>query len=69
MRVTALYDVHGNLPALQAVLADVERTGVDRIVSGDLVAGPMPAACLCHATPRSDSEIVTRLTPDDQRGG
>jgi predicted phosphodiesterase len=138
MRVAALYDVHGNLPALEAVLADVRRAGVDRIVvGGDVLPGPMPhesIACLtgldiptefihgngdretlaeiggaessfppairdvlrwtgeqltsddrrlvaawaptwrvtipelgdllfCHATPRNDSEIVTRLMP------
>jgi predicted phosphodiesterase len=141
MRVAALYDIHSNLPALEAVLADVRRAGVDRIVvGGDVVPGPMPretAACLraleipplcisgngdrevlnqragrpvavpdafrwmiehaaqqlsaederwiaawpptlrlsidgigevlfCHATPRNDEEIFTRLTPDDK---
>ena len=41
MRVAALYDIHGNLPALEAVLADVEREGVDAIViGGDIAAGP-----------------------------
>jgi predicted phosphodiesterase len=121
VRVAALYDVHGNLPALEAVLAEVARAGVDAIVcGGDVCAGPMPQACLdelraaggvfvrgnadrepgkwpaaqlgeddlaflaalpltasldvdglgptlfCHATPRSDEEIVTRLTPDEE---
>jgi predicted phosphodiesterase len=121
MRVAALYDVHGNLPALEAVLADVDRERVDAIVcGGDVAAGPLPAESLellrerraifvrgnadrelrdwpserlsarqlaflaglpltvsldvdglgpvlfCHATPRSDEEIVTRLTPDDE---
>jgi putative phosphoesterase len=43
MRLAALYDVHGNLPALEAVLRDVRNAGVDLIVSGgDLVPGPMP---------------------------
>ncbi len=113
MRVAALFDVHGNLPALDAVLGEVEREGVRHIVSGgDLVAGPAGAECLnrlrsvaaevsfvrgnadrevpefasevadwpltvelavdgldtvvfCHGTPRSDEEIVTRLSPDD----
>ena len=119
MRVAALYDVHGNLPALEAVLAEVEREAVDAVVcGGDVAAGPMPGECLarldavgatyvrgnadreltgwpaerlaaerrrflaslplsatlavdglgptlfCHATPRRDDEIVTRLTPD-----
>jgi predicted phosphodiesterase len=126
VRVAALYDVHGNLPALEAVLAEVENLDVDEIVcGGDVVWGPMPSECLsllraastrfvvgncerevltgegekarwcrdrltrnelalieawpltttcdvdglgavlfCHATPQSDLEIVTSLTPD-----
>jgi predicted phosphodiesterase len=142
MRVAAIYDIHGNLPVLEAVLHDIRRIKVDRlVVGGDVVPGPMPRevlACLlafdipvqfihgngdrsvleemagtetdaipehfrevirwnaqqlhpqheqllaswpktitldiddlgevlfCHATPRSDTEIFTRLTPDDQ---
>jgi predicted phosphodiesterase len=47
MRVAALYDIHGNLPALEAVLAEIARVGVDRIVvGGDLVPGPLFAECL-----------------------
>lgn len=43
MKVAALYDIHGNLPALDAVLADVERASADMIlVGGDVVLGPMP---------------------------
>ncbi|HSJ41947.1 MAG TPA: metallophosphoesterase family protein, partial [Xanthobacteraceae bacterium] len=43
----ALYDIHGNLPALEAVLADVEAAGVDHIViGGDVVPGPMPRETL-----------------------
>ncbi len=140
MRVAALYDVHGNLPALEAALAEVREAGVDQvIVGGDVLPGPMPVESLdllatlvmpvrflrgngeretlaavdghalvtvpaayqppvrwgaaqlrpeqvasirtwpvtiaielarigpvlfCHATPRSDTEIVTRVTPE-----
>jgi putative phosphoesterase len=128
MRVAALYDIHGNVPALEAVLAEVEREAVDAlVVGGDVVSGPEPAEALdvlealgdrvlfvrgnadrevlegsggqsvwcrdrlgeerlariaewplslsldidglgavlfCHATPRSDEEIVTRITPE-----
>lgn len=135
MRVAALYDIHGNLPALEAVLREVRDAGVERIViGGDVLPGPMPRECLtrlldldlpiqfiqgngdreviaptdkvpeayresirwnaaqlsaaeiqilaqwpptchtpidglgdvlfCHATPRNDTEIFTRLTPD-----
>ena len=47
MKVAALYDVHGNLPALDAVLADPRLGHADVIVSGgDLVMGPYPGECL-----------------------
>jgi predicted phosphodiesterase len=43
MRVAALYDIHGNLPALHAVLEEIRQLGVDRIVvGGDVLPGPMP---------------------------
>ena len=114
MRTAVLCDVHGNLPALEAVLAEVASLDVDRIVSGgDVVAGPFPRECLdrllaldavfvrgnadrlpgdwavgrlsplsleflrelpesvsldgvryCHGSPRSDEEILTRVSPD-----
>jgi predicted phosphodiesterase len=42
MRVAALFDVHANLPALDAVLADVRAAHVDLIVfGGDVIPGPM----------------------------
>jgi predicted phosphodiesterase len=45
MRVAALYDVHGNLPALEAVLA--EACDVDAYVfGGDLLWGPWPRETL-----------------------
>jgi predicted phosphodiesterase len=146
MRVGALYDLHANLPALEAVVNEIRHAGVDRIVvGGDVLPGPMPretmdyllgldvpaefsfiqgngdrevlaqmsgietdwfrnaaetwrvpvrwsaqqlnaehlrilaswpptcrmeipglgAVLFCHATPRSDTEIFTRLTPDE----
>jgi len=50
MRVAALYDIHGNLPALEAVLEEIRRAAVDRVVvGGDVVPGPMTGetlACL-----------------------
>lgn len=128
MRVAALYDVHGNLPALDAVLAEIDAEGVDVVVSGGDLLGPafpvdvfdrlaersdvrfvrgnverevlarsdfhgaaeiatqlgtrrlealadwplstevaidrLGPVFFCHATPRSDEEIVTRITPE-----
>lgn len=128
MRVAALYDVHGNLPALDAVLAEVVSDLI--VAGGDVVAGPWPAETLerlrplgdrvrfirgnadrevvdpprdsaapaaalefvrdrlseeqrvfvaswpqtlsiegvlyCHATPRSDEELLTRISPDER---
>ncbi len=126
MRVAALYDIHGNLPALEAVLAELALDPPDAIVvGGDILWGPYQAECIgllrdvgaqfiagncermvlhgdteadqwcreqldaelladvslwqltieldiaglgrvlfCHATPGSDEEIITRLTPD-----
>jgi predicted phosphodiesterase len=47
MRVAALYDIHGNLPALEAVLEEVREAGVDQVVvGGDVVPGPMPRETL-----------------------
>jgi predicted phosphodiesterase len=132
MKVAALYDIHGNLPALEAVLGEVENEGFDAVVvGGDVFWGPWPAetlerlrrlphvrfvrgncdretieldpadpravpnawvadrldpdelafaatwpltvetvvegvgeVCFCHATPRSDTELVTPRTPE-----
>lgn len=47
MAIAALYDIHGNLPALEAVLDEIARERIDRIVvGGDVVPGPVPAECL-----------------------
>jgi predicted phosphodiesterase len=47
MRIAALYDIHANVPALEAVLADVRAERVDRVVvGGDVVPGPMPRDAL-----------------------
>jgi len=142
MRIAAIYDIHGNLPALEAVLDEICRAEADvLVVGGDVLPGPMPsesmarllavdipvhfirgngdrevlaamrgepggalpeqgrqaiqwtaqqlssaeerllegwpltirletealgAVLFCHATPRNDTEIFTRLTPEDR---
>jgi predicted phosphodiesterase len=46
-RVAAIYDVHGNLPALDAVLWEIQERDVERVVvGGDVAAGPMPVETL-----------------------
>lgn len=103
MRILALYDVHGNAEALDAVLADPRAAAPDAVVvGGDVVPGrfaeralarlaslPTPVHHLrgngeresgdpallawpatveldgilfCHATPRDDEELLTRLS-------
>jgi putative phosphoesterase len=142
MQVAALYDIHGNLPALEAVLQDIRQAEIDCVVvGGDVLPGPMPRETIarlleldiplqfiqgngdrvvlgaragtessevpqrfrelirwtarqlhpederllatwpktlrieigglgdvlfCHATPRSDTEVFTRRTPEDR---
>jgi len=47
MRLAVVSDIHGNLTALEAVLADVDRQQVDDlIVAGDFVGCPQPQATL-----------------------
>lgn len=49
MRVAALYDIHGNLPALEAVLEQVRDAPVDQIVvGGDVFPGPMSSDTLAY---------------------
>jgi predicted phosphodiesterase len=50
LRVAALYDVHGNRPALDAVLRDVARERVEAIVVGGDLPGPLPVLDLLRAT-------------------
>lgn len=54
--IAVLSDVHGNLPALEAVLADIERVGVERIwCLGDTLGyGPHVNECMALVTQRCE---------------
>ena len=63
MRIAVLSDIHGNLPALQAVLADLDNWRADKvIVNGDVVnRGPNSLQCLdiiCERIATEDWQVV-----------
>ena len=45
MKIAVISDIHGNLPALTAVLAEIDQAGIRQIINcGDTLAGPLDAA-------------------------
>lgn len=48
MRIALFSDIHGNLPALEAILKDIKTKNVDKIISlGDTIGiGPNPKECI-----------------------
>ena len=71
--VAVLNDVHGNLPALESVLADLEKEPVDAIVcGGDVLWGPYQSECLAllrssgarFLTGNSERDVLAAI--DDQ---
>ena len=47
MRIAAVYDIHANLPALEAVIGKIRQEEVDGVVvGGDVLPGPMPLETL-----------------------
>lgn len=61
MRIAAISDIHGNLAALDAVLADIDRRGVDLIVNlGDILSGPLD--------PAGTADRLIALAPPTIRG-
>jgi putative phosphoesterase len=65
MRVAVLADIHGNLPALEAVLGDIDAAGADVIVlNGDMATGPMPAETLDRLAALGDRAVWVRGNAD-----
>src|SRR5690348_4819748 len=64
MRIAVIADIHGNLPALEAVLADIECRGVDRIINlGDCVSGPLWPREVCDRL-MADGHLTIRGNHD-----
>lgn len=76
MRLAVVSDIHGNLPALQAVLAEIRRERVHGVVNlGDIVSGPLwprETAALLRAlawpTIRGNHERQVLTLPADRMG-
>jgi len=58
MKIAVLSDIHANLVAFRAVLADIDSWGPDEvIIAGDIVnRGPRPAECLALALERASRQ-------------
>lgn len=75
-QVAVIADVHGNLPALEAVLSDIVRRGITDIINlGDCVSGPLWPAETCDrlialgaATVRGNHDRWVTRSPADQLG-
>ena len=65
MTVAVLSDVHGVLPALDAVLAEPEVAAAERVVvTGDLAAGPQPVAVLDRLRDLGERCVLVRGNAD-----
>jgi len=78
MRVAALYDIHGNLPALESVLEELQHLAIDQVVvGGDVLSGPMQDDCLKklralsvpvhYLVGNSDREVIAVLHGDENK--
>jgi putative phosphoesterase len=63
--VAVLSDIHGVLPALDAVLAEPDVRAADRIVvTGDIAAGPLPVQTLDRLTDLGEKVVWVRGNAD-----
>jgi len=57
MRIAVIADIHGNLPALEAIFADIRCREVDRTINlGDYVSGPLWPREVCDLDVRAAGE-------------
>ena len=79
MRLAVISDIHGNAPALEAVLQDIRAENVNGIlVGGDVIAGPLPSETLTllqesgfstyYVRGNHDSDVVRILAGEDPGG-
>ena len=70
MRIALISDIHGNRPALEAVLAEIDDERVDRIwCLGDIVGyGAEPDACCELTAERADVVPGRQPRPGRARG-
>src|SRR5258707_7448375 len=63
--VAVLSDIHGVMPALDAVLAEPDLQRADRIVlTGDIAAGPQPTEVLDRLLGLGDKAVWVRCNAD-----
>ena len=76
MRLAVLSDIHGNIPALDQALEEIDRIGVDEfIVAGDMAAGPQPEQVIerlrdlnCRMIRGNNEEYLIKLASEDAPG-
>jgi predicted phosphodiesterase len=65
VRVAAIYDIHGNLPALEAALSAIDDSGADLIVvGGDIAWGPLPSETMERVVALGESARFIRGDAD-----
>lgn len=73
MRLAILSDIHGNLPALEVALDQIDKIGVDGIISaGDMVGGPFPDLVIerlqarnCRMIRGNNEDYILQLASDN----
>jgi len=59
MRIAIIADIHGNLPALEAVLEDIRHRSLDRTINlGDCVSGPLWPHEVCDLLMSRDDMVI-----------